>query len=298
MKSKLQDENRINMKSQIQCFYPIVTTLKKIEEFVKENQEWITINSNQKFFKKQFYDILKNGDDIPEITSIANFDVKVINKFLKDFGFDIQLNGGNNKDFFYIASILMMFLTWETLNCEKSSFIYNKKQFQAVYSPTYQFVYTSEYSLHPIIGMTTTDKSYVYMTINEKKFTKNELIEWINDVHKTIIYKEKAPVLFPMIECNKNINIHWLEGMHAKLRNGRNISITKALQQIKFAMNEKGVKLESATAIGVSGCGKWTPIEPVTIDKPFVLWFQKFNTQKPLLYAQFNTDSWKTLKIK
>ncbi len=102
-------------------------------------------------------------------------------------------------------------------------------------------------------------------------------------------------VVFPMIEYNEVVDISWIRGMAARVPDGLPWYISQALQQTKFRMNEIGVKVESAVAMGMrlGYCPGPPPKPDLIIDKPFLLWISRPGMSHPLFIGYFVEKDWK-----
>ncbi|MDF1540873.1 MAG: hypothetical protein P1Q69_18390 [Candidatus Thorarchaeota archaeon] len=89
-------QNKMTSETTTIVTYPIVGAIRQIEEFLKKEspvERWEENNEVLQLFMKEIYAICKSEIPlIPEIESIANLDVNVINKWLKHHGFDIKLD--------------------------------------------------------------------------------------------------------------------------------------------------------------------------------------------------------------
>jgi hypothetical protein len=98
------------------CVLPIISALSTANNFENlKDVHWNTVNSEQELFVENLWpnradlDLLKNG----EMRSEASRDVNVVNQFLRDNNFTIQLKDLNDSFAFYVASILKVALEWE-----------------------------------------------------------------------------------------------------------------------------------------------------------------------------------------
>ena len=73
------------------CTYPLVAALKAADHFLKRI-EWTPKNKIQREFLNLFWEPCHTEiEDIQEIKAIAHTEFHIINQFLRDHGFDIQL---------------------------------------------------------------------------------------------------------------------------------------------------------------------------------------------------------------
>ena len=68
-------------------------------------------------------------------------------------------------------------------------------------------------------------------------------------------------------------------------------SISQALQQTKFKMNQFGARVKSAVAIAVSRA--MSREVGLDIDQPFYLWIERDGVTVPVMYAYLDQEDWK-----
>ena len=92
--------------------YPIVAALVKAEDMLGKNRVWTPKNGMQSRFLADFFRMCRNEVlGIPEIQSIASWSADEINTFLRQRGFDIQLQPFDSSTF-GIASVLDVLVEW------------------------------------------------------------------------------------------------------------------------------------------------------------------------------------------
>ncbi|TFG27158.1 hypothetical protein EU527_18895, partial [Candidatus Thorarchaeota archaeon] len=124
----MTDSTERTNRTRCEVTYPIVSALLKAEEFLKCADNLIPINQTQKTFVEEFYNSCKKEiPKIKEIESIADTNVKNINKWLKERGFSIQLSP-ISKGNFGVASMLDLFGKWAN-NGEKWTVVTEKEEY-------------------------------------------------------------------------------------------------------------------------------------------------------------------------
>lgn len=116
-----------------------------------------------------------------------------------------------------------------------------------------------------------------------------KLEEWISqqDVeNREWIYVDK--IILPKIKYDKEVDISWMEGM----KNSYSDTISQALQETRFSMDEKGTHLESAVAMFLCTGSMMIEEQIYTVDEPFMLWIKRPGLKTPLLSAYFDKDVW------
>src|SRR5207302_1810865 len=59
-------------------------------------------------------------------------------------------------------------------------------------------------------------------------------------------------VLFPMVDLDLKVALQWLKGMWTLPQSGPQLKVTQAFRQTKVKMNEEGVRIEEAAAVGIA----------------------------------------------
>jgi len=237
---------------------PILAALGGAEQFIGLSTNWHSTNSIQEklitYLPNKEEQLAKLSEQ--ELKTIASEDYQVINKFLTDHKFDIQLEPF--KDGFGVASILNLMIEW-TQQGEPTTVVYEAQEFPGVLMAKdgFEVLLANTYK-NPLLKITAKNGDIVYMTIAEKSLEGFELFESIqalSKMPKEEITKEYREVIFPMVSLNHETDISWLLrfGSH-RLSDNTFFSITQALQQTKFDMNEKGARAQSAVAIAIEKC--------------------------------------------
>lgn len=282
--------------SKTQCVYPQVGCLVAAEEMLGEGRIWRPSNIEQRNFLKESFNLCKDEvKGMSELENIASWEVAVINKFLKDKGFNIQL-----KDFqpgeFGTASVLDVLVKWlvegEHIK-EKTS---KGKTFDAAkLSETTVEFYKAEGHSDPIAKLLTQDNEYsVYMTSLDSEPNQLDLISIVSGLKRSLKPNYSySGLVFPCVDLDQKVNIDWLLGMETTDKAGNLSYISQALQQTKLRMNEKGARGESGVAIGVTIESAPMPKPDYIINKPFLTWFEKPNLNNPLLAGYITEEDWK-----
>jgi hypothetical protein len=282
--------------SQSTCIHPILGCLLIAEKDILGEGKWLAINTLQKEFLDICYEVAK-GDvaRLPELESIASWDVSVINKFLSDKGFDIQLDP-IDKNTFAVASVLKVIVQW----VEKGQRIKlshgdggGRKSDGVKLEDEKCGYFVSQHHNHPIAMLSTKSHDQVYLTICDEPMDGLELLKHVEKIRESMtITNQFDGVEFPMIDYNEQIDISWLIGM---LFDGKDPwKITQALQQTKLKMNEVGAKVESAVAMCMLKCCSFEPVKPpLVINKPFLIWFERNGIKLPYFAGYMSESDWK-----
>ncbi len=239
--------------------------------------------------------------------SKASRDVAVVNTFLHDNNFNIQLDDLKNTYAFYVASILKVVLEWENVGT-RTTLTVDGKDYPAVHfdkEDDQQFKIfnvlndpSSSDQANQILEITAKNGDVVYMMQDHRNclpLTGFSLLDVITNIWQKNITEEHhdysyQQAIFPMVDIDQEVNISWLKDMEAC----DVYKIVQALQQTKFQMNEKGAKVESAVAISfVDACYRPEPPKVFTVNDAFYLWIVRPGMKTPIFAAYIDKDAWK-----
>jgi len=292
-------KKKSNIESVIGSFYTLSACIDKVPNVVKWNYRNI---EQEKYLK--IYENCK-GAKIPEIESKVSIGtVEPVNKFLKDKGFDIQLDQLKTPEDLAIASVLELLLKWIDVGI-KGKIHYNNSEYTGVHLESGVNVMDVGIgygisTIGPVGIINTRNKDKVLMTIPSKK--PNTSFE-VLDMARSLILCEKRPseyyesynLSFPMIDLDIKPDINWLVDMWTWRTDNpdKGWNIDQALQQTKVKLNEEGCEIKEAVAIGVRCfCASFDMKHPFVIDKPFLLVVQREGLKEPLFSAYLDIDSW------
>ena len=272
--------------------YPIVAALLKAEELVKPVKGWAANNEIQRVFLEKFFSECREEiSRIPEIESIASWSADVINRFLKERGFSIQLQPFNSLTF-GVASVLDVLVEWlnkgDVTSIKKGRVTYPAVKIDSKHA---DFFETSAHE-NPIVCLRTKSEDLVHMTILDNAPDGFDMVEKAQELSKGREGYNFSSVVFPMVSLNQQVDISWLIGLRTTGANELPAIITQALQQTKLRMNEKGARAQSAVAIAIIR-GGFSPEKQYVIDKPFLFWITRPGICKPLFVAYVTEDDWK-----
>ena len=291
-----------------QVILPILGCLQAAEEFLAKHKgwgqlnrqvNWTPTNEEQYQFLQRFLAaksvVSELGDNLRRKADLSS---EVINAWLKENGFDINLspNSGNS---FCVASILDVLVEW--VNKGDVTSIYNGRgTFPAVRlkAGDGDVVGFTDKDIHqfPIAGINTKSGDRVRMTvldfIDKETFSISDKVEQLRKATVKRSMGSCDGVIFPMIDYDRMIDINWILGMSTGPSKD-DYYISQALQQTKFRMNEKGARAQSAVAMTLR-CKYAAPKDNwIRIDRPFLLWIERPNISVPLFAGVFAEDTWK-----
>jgi hypothetical protein len=278
--------------------YPIVSALLAAEEFIKDAEGWKPINDAQKEFLEEVHTLCKGEiPSIEEIESIANTEVEVINKWLRDNGFNIKLEpfdaGG-----FGTASILDLIGHW-SIKGKKASVVTDEREYfpgVKIAAVGVEF-HSLEGDPNLIVALTTRNEDIVYMMMADETPAGLEMVRHVEDITQrmTPSKPEYDGLIFPMIDLNSQGPLEWLIKMELTTPQGEFpfYFIQQALQQTKLKMNEEGFRVKSAVAIAAMLGAGFPKVFPYVIKRPFLMWIMRPGLCRPLFVGYLNKDVWK-----
>lgn len=282
--------------------FPIIAALLAPEgKFLPKDTKWRSINTAQEYFLKNIYtNEAKKQLSLfsqNEMRYFSSNDYKVLNKFAKDNGFNIQLEPFSSKYEFGSVSILDVILKWKEkgkktvleINAGPCS-CFQTKYNAAKLKNNFEIIKT-KYE-HPIVKIYSQGNDTVYLTIADKAINKyEEMIDKINTL-KSFLNKEVEPLyydnlIFPCVNLNQEVNIGWL--LHLEETTGW--FIDQAKQQTKFKMDEEGARVESCVLLAFSK-GIRSMINDYKIDKPFYIWIERKGATLPIFSGYITQEDW------
>ncbi len=294
---------------------PILAALSVAQEKLNLS-DWTPVNAQQSVLMEKYYPKRVDLQKLlpQELASCASQDFDEVNKFLKDRGFDIQLDktqaeGANS---LAVASILDIALQWKiageksTIEAagykglpEERSKPFIGKQFPAVRMKEGYTVRSLGNSSQNVIAIECTNGDTVYMTRADEKREGFELVEHVQSLSKQSFTKSTntfSGILFPVVDINQKVDIRWLCKLCA-VENGapQNLwRIAEALQQTKFHMDELGARIQSAVAIhAIKECCEEKPV--LEMNGPFYLWIERPGMKLPLFAAYIDYSDLKEI---
>lgn len=290
-------KSQLDIKTNTQVVLPILGCLKAAEEFLGGKITWTPQNEDQHQFLKRFLAAKSIVDTLGDnLKRKADRDASVINSWLKDNGFDIELNQTSGNDF-SVASILDVLVEW-VKEGEITSVYNDKGRFPAVKIKSEDAIVRGylDRTIHsfPIAKIVTKSGDLVFMSvldgIADDTFAISDKVEQLRVLTNRKVSGDCDGVIFPMVDYNSLVNIGWIKGM---MTGGKmdDYRIAEAIQQTIFRMNEKGAHAKSAVAMTFR-CGVMAGTY-IHIDKPFILWIERPGVDTPLFAGVFAEDVWK-----
>lgn len=271
---------------------PVLGCLKAAEEFIAKEKNmvgvWTPRNESQKEFLDRYQEFLSVLEKLPDILKRkASWDVSEINSWLKENGFDIKLNpcsGG-----FAVASILDMLVEWLEVGKPRDvRSARNGKTYPGVELKKGITGYENKGLYpYPIACVVTKTGEKVYMAVMDEMPRGNfGIADKVFQLKQVTRPTHITGVRFPMISYDARPDISWIEG----LMTGE-FYIEQAIQQTKFRMNEIGARVQSAVAMTFR-CASLAAETWITIDRPFILWIERWDLAMPVFAGVFCEDVW------
>ncbi|MBD3408456.1 MAG: hypothetical protein GF411_20200 [Candidatus Lokiarchaeota archaeon] len=280
--------------------YPIVGAIYAAEIFIRKNEsggKWNPTSDIQRHFMSDFYEQCKSEiPTISEIESIADRDVSVINAWLKNHGFEIQLSpippGG-------LAAACKLDVTgyWRTTGRRSQILGYDDVIYPCVQMMHGYDLLDSDVVDEHVVRISTKSSDEVCMVMVDEVPSGFDMISYAENIQNSLMpcNLEYAGLKFPMIDLDLEGSLEWLVGLQLDITSSDSSSyrITEALQQTKLKMNHDGFRVKSAAAIGMAKSAPPRRTKPYVINRPFLMWIRRPTLAKPLLVGYFNTDVWK-----
>jgi hypothetical protein len=284
------DDEVQELKTSTLCVLPILGCLVAAQDFIGEKY-LAPVSDEQNNFLEMFSDLMECIPSLSELESLADKESSVINKWLKDKGFDIQLPEAGDGGF-AVASVLILMLKW-IRDGKRTSItgqageefvgVSMKKNVRVAHSPAVH--------PNPVVRIACKNGDTVCMSmVNSIPEGFAGLFLKVADLNKVKAYAHNYEgVHFPMIDLDDRPDISWIQGL--EFSNG--FFVGSAMQQTKFRMNEQGAKVESAAGMVMTkGMSSFKP-QPHVINRPFLLWVNREGLDFPIFAALLCEDVWK-----
>jgi hypothetical protein len=289
------------MKSHTVTIPPIIAGVHKGQRAIEDRHHttitWIDENSDaqKKFLPLYAETIYQIHELMPELETIADTDVTVINEFLEAKGFDIRLEAFRDEHSIGTASVLDLLLKWKR-GGTRAEIDKNGVKYDAVkLGKNVASFFNADGRTVVCVATESDDK--VYMTPLAGLDYDDDIdalqipLALRTDFRPSRIYDG---VTFPMVSLNHEVDITWIRNLYEK-DTGMDYYIRQSLQQTKFDMNENGAEVKSAAAFECAGSGFYmsAPQPYYVIDEPFMVWVERPGVGVPIFMGFCHEDSWK-----
>ncbi len=252
---------------------------------------WNAINEQQRQYLEIFEIVRKEVGLIPEIETTASFVANVLNEFLRRHGFSIELKPFA-PDEFGVAAVFQLVLAWFKAGKAQNITRSDGKTYPGVLMEDDVPSFTIPGHGNPAISLPTKTADKVYLTMIEKPVDEFALIATARQFMATRQQAKTTQVLFPMVDLDRKVELEWLKGMWTMPQSGPQLKVTQALRQTKVKMNEEGVRIEEAVAVGIAFAAFILPNRHV-IDRPFLMWVERPGLSLPLFVGYITEEDWR-----
>ncbi len=294
--------------SNTSVIYPLIAALMKAEDILGPDRNWQADNATQSLFLEKFFDKASRAEslDIPEIESIADWDAEVINRFLRERGFEIQLvpfRGNATEAEFGVASVLDILVTWLEpgrevplkANSQVVPAADDGKEYPAVRMVKGVSFHSASQHPYAIAKLQTQSNDAVYLSRLDTAPTGFDLLRYTKQLSAALNPNyDYEGVVFPMVDLKQKVDISWLIGMSTITDMNKPAFISQALQETHFSMDTKGAHAKSAVALGIRMTSIVRPSRPdLIIDGPMLVWCERPTLNQPLFVAHVTQEDWK-----
>lgn len=284
----------------------VVTIIKCLdvaeEKFLTPGRVWHPKNDSQARFLSLYTAHRGNVAGMQDLKAKADRDIGVINRWLIENGFSIQLNPIPDPMGFAVASILDRLVRW----LAQASPIDPKIRVDGRDYPGFQLegsgvsFYTSSAFPHPIVMLDTQSGDQVFLTFANREIAGLDLVYETTALlgcHKKPCHDFKG-VRIPQVMIDQKPDITWLLGLNTLDPEGQFWFIQQALQQAKFAMNKEGCRIKVATAVAVMRGFTPPPKPDLVFDRPFLAAMRgREGLPLPIFSIYVDTDTWKEANL-
>ena len=258
---------------------------------VGPERRWNPVNEQQRRYLEIFEIARKEVSAIPEIEAKGSFVAEVLNEFLRVHGFAMELEPFA-PDEFAVAAVFQVVLAWFKAGKAQTIVRSDGKTSPGVLMEHDMPSFTVPGHENPVISLPTKTADTVYLTMIEKPADEFAMMATARQFMATRQQARTTQVLFPMVDLDLKVALQWLKGMWTLPQSGPQLKVTQALRQTKVKMNEEGVRIEEAAAVGIAFAAVFLPNRHV-IDRPFLMWVDRPGLSLPLFVGYMTEKDWK-----
>ena len=258
----------------------VADALRASEEFLGKDRNW-TFPADGKLFEKALPSLKAQLPEIADVleSKAQQGGLNEVNKFLRDKGFTIQLEGNMGPFDIAAASILDMNVRWKEKGTAVTLTLSDtQKSVDAVSMAAVKEVYKSPDAANPIIEVETNTGDQVFMTKYEGEIPKDStsLFRLVTKISRgKQVAEGYKGARFPMVDFNDSGDIKELLGARTTAADGDPAEISQAIYQHRLRMNEVGARAQAAAAVLMSKGIDFNAPRPVVIDGSFLVWFER-----------------------
>ena len=258
---------------------------------IGQDRRWNPVNEQQRRYLEIFEIARTEVATIPEIEAKGSFVAEVLNAFLRMHGFSIELEAFA-PDEFGVAAVFEVVLAWLETGKAHTIVRADGKTYPGVLLEHDMPAFTVPGHENPVISLPTKTADSVYLTMIEKPADEFAMLATAKRFMATRQQARTTQVLFPMVDLDVKVALEWLKGMWTLPQSGPQLKVTQALRQTKVQMNEEGVRIEEAAAVGIAFAAVFLPKRHV-IDRPFLMWVERPGLSLPLFVGYITEEDWK-----
>jgi len=293
--------------------HPLVACLVKAEDRLGRNRVWRPAGSGAEqqaaFLQHVFKACRGEVTSIPEIESIVGDTATEINDFLKEHGFDIELDEFSGPESFGVASVLNVLVKWlvkgeETQLCvQRTGQVYpgaklpnedGMLQFRAA-NVDFDWDTNTRTIERGIITIKTQSDDLAHVIPMAEVPEGRSLVELAGELIHATDLKDmtgalREGLIIPMVNLDVEHDVGWLEQMETTSESGKRAWIEQAKQQSKLRLNHEGARAESAAAMEIGL--ECMPAPPFTVDEPFLFAITRPGLAEPLAVFHVTEEDW------
>jgi hypothetical protein len=258
---------------------------------VGPDRRWNPVNEQQCRYLEIFEIARTEVGSISEIEAKGSFVAEVLNAFLRTHGFSIELEPFA-PDEFGVAAVFEVVLAWLETGKAHPIVRTDGKTYAGVLMEHDMPAFTVPGHENPVISLPTKTADIVYLTMIGKPADEFAMVATARRFMATRQQARTTQVLFPMVDLDVKVALEWLNGMWTLPQSGPRLKVTQALRQTKVKMNEEGVRIQEAVAVGIAFAAVFLPHRHV-IDRPFLLWVERPGLRLPLCVGYMTEEGWK-----
>lgn len=262
-------------------------------EILGTGRTWRPTNDAQGRLINEVFAVTRDEDSlISEMERVVSWDAGVINKFLSDRGFDIQIEPLPPTQFGFAAAMKLA-LKWLYPGNEMFIEVEGTSYPAARLDGGVGFSTSPEHD-QPIASIMVEGGDTVHLTKFDKDMDTVDLALFAQRIIDSRKFDESfGAVVFPKVDLDVQPDVSWLIGIWTIMASGGGAAIAQALQQCKLRMNHLGAVVEDAFA---GACECFCVVEPkpdLFIDGSFLFVLQRPGMKLPVIAAVVRPDSWK-----
>lgn len=254
------------------------------------------IDVNYNVSENLFTEFLNKSNDYlntPFIDGKINIgDVKPINKFLKDKGFDISLSEIGPNDI-ALASVIEIIVKWDQITKENTIKFLDKEDSIVKNVEFSQFKsFTSKYHNQPIYSIDTKEDFEVFVSFLTPTVKDDFLFlqEFCQDITDNL---NPSPTAYNKISVpfiNSNITKQLLLSTLVVTLNNRKYTLAESVSQTILKLDDKGAEAKAAVAMSFTRSCVILPTI-YNFNRPFIIWFKNKTNNQVYFASHIFSDS-------